>query len=86
MDMKLVHNKSERQNSHAQRAALPDTIYSCLASNGIKCISDVRKYPPPLRSKIPEPALSFDILTQISRNFLGSLGTGIVAQCLQNFM
>ena len=31
--MKLVHNNGAWQNSHAQRAALPDTIYSCLASN-----------------------------------------------------
>ena len=47
MDMKLVHNNGAWQNSHAQRAALPDTIYSCLASNGMKYISNVRKYPPP---------------------------------------
>ena len=45
--MKLVHNNGAWQNSHAQRAALPDTIYSCLASNGMKYISNVRKYPPP---------------------------------------
>ena len=47
MGMKLVYNNGAWQNSHAQRAALPDTIYSCLASNGKKCISYVRKYPPP---------------------------------------
>ena len=46
MDMKLVHNNGAWQNGHAQRAALPDTIYSCLASNGMKYISNVRKYPP----------------------------------------
>ena len=45
MDMKLVHNNGAWQNSHAQRAALPDTIYSCLASNGMKYIGNVRKYP-----------------------------------------
>ena len=56
MDMKLVHNKGALQNSHAQRAALPDTIYSCLASNGMKYIGNVRKSPPP-RSEIPEPVL-----------------------------
>ena len=38
MDMKSVHNKGVWQNSHAQKAALPDTIYSCLASNGMKYI------------------------------------------------
>ena len=46
MDMKLVHKNGAWQNSHAQRAALSDTIYSCLASNGMKYISNVRKYLP----------------------------------------
>ena len=46
MDMKLVHNNGAWQNSQAQRAALPDTIYSCLANNAMKYISNVRKYPP----------------------------------------
>ena len=46
MDMKLVHNNGAWQNSHAQRAALPDTIYSCLASNGMKYIGYDRKYSP----------------------------------------
>ena len=48
MDMKLIHNNNEWQNSQAQRqqAALPDTIYSCLASNGMKYISNVGNTPP----------------------------------------
>ena len=46
MDMKLVHNNGAWQNRHAQRAALTDTIYSCLASNRMKYINNVRKYPP----------------------------------------
>ena len=54
MDMKLVHNNSALQNSNAQWAALPDTIYSCLASNGMKDICNVWKYPPPVR-KYPNP-------------------------------
>ena len=53
MDIKLVHNNGAWQNSHAQRAAPPDTIYSCLASNGMKYISNVRKYPPV--RKYPNP-------------------------------
>ena len=55
MDMKLVHNNGAWQNSHAQRAALPDKIYSCLASNGMKYISNVRKYPPSPVRKYPNP-------------------------------
>ena len=46
MDMKLVHNNGAWQNSHAQRAALPDTIYSCLASNGMKYIGNTPPPPP----------------------------------------
>ena len=53
MDIKLVHNNGAWQNSHAQRAALPDTIYSRLASNGMKYIGNVRKYPPV--RKYPNP-------------------------------
>ena len=54
--MKLVHNNGAWQNSHAQQAALPDTIYSCVASKGMKYISNVRKYrPPPPARKYPNP-------------------------------
>ena len=59
MDMKLVHNNSEWQNSQSQRAALPDTVYSCLAGNGMNVLEMFGNTPPPPVRKYPNPHLSF---------------------------